>query len=116
MSEDSILRRTMTDRVTITRQVWNGARWESTVLYENLACALSRAVQSSTPKLTGNWEGVTEDDGKLTLYLPAGVRLQAGDRAEVRRLDQVICGLCSATLPYPSHGVATLYLQEVKEA
>lgn len=115
MSEEGILRRTMTDRVTIIRQVWNGARWESTVVYEHLACALSRAVQSNTPKLTGNWEDIMENDGRLMLYLPAGVCLMAGDRAEVHRQEQVICGLCSATLPYPSHSVATLYVQEVAE-
>ena len=116
MNEGAILRRTMTDRVTVTRKIWNGARWESTVLYENLDCALSRGVQSSTPKLTGDWEDICETEGRLTLFLPAGVCLQAGDQAEVRRLGQVIRGLCSATLPYPSHAVATLYLQEVQAA
>ena len=106
----------MTDRVTLTRKIWNGARWESTVLYENLECALSRAVQSSTPKLTGNWEGITENDGRLALFLPAGVCLQAGDNAEVHRMGQVLRGLCSATMPYPSHAMATFYLQEVEAA
>lgn len=116
MSEADILYRTLTDRVTVTREAWNGARWETKTVYENLACALSRAVQSSTPKVTGEWEEVTETGGKLALYLPAGTRLLAGDRAVVLREGQVFRGICSATLPYPSHALATLLLQEVEEA
>lgn len=51
MREADILYRTLTDRVTVTREVWNGARWVSETVYQELACALSRAVQASTPKL-----------------------------------------------------------------
>lgn len=116
MSEADILYRTMTDRATITREVWNGARWETKTLYEDLACALSRSAQASTPKVTGQWEGVTETDGRLSLYLPAGTQLIAGDRAAVTRQGQVFRGICSATLPYPSHALAMIFLQEVTAA
>lgn len=116
MSEADILYRTLTDRVTVTREVWTGARWETQTVYENLACALSRAAQAITPKLTGQWEDVMETGGKLGLYLPAGTRLLAGDRATVLREGQVFRGICSATLPYPSHALAILLLQEVDAA
>jgi hypothetical protein len=94
--------------------VWNGARWVSETLYQELACALSRAVQASTPKLNGEWADVPETEGRLNLYLPAGTVLRAGDRATVIREGQVFRGICSPTMPYPSHAVATIYLQEVE--
>ena len=47
MREADILYRTLTDRVTVTREVWNGARWVSETVYQELACALSRALFSA---------------------------------------------------------------------
>ena len=113
MREADILYRTLTDRVTVTREVWNGDRWVTERVYEELACALSRVVQASSPKLNGEREPVPETEGRVNLFLPAGTVLKAGDKAAVTREGQVFRGICSPTLPYPSHAVATLYLQEV---
>ena len=113
MREADILYRTLTDRITVTREAWNGARWVSETVYQELACALSRAVQASTPKLNGERALVPETEGRLNLFLPVGTVLKAGDKANVSREGQVFRGICSATLPYPSHTVATIYLQEV---
>lgn len=41
MREADILYRTLTDRVTVTRDVWRDTRWENETVYEGLACALS---------------------------------------------------------------------------
>ena len=114
MREADILYRTLTDRVTVTREVWNGAKWVTERVYEELACALSRVVQAGSPKLNGEREPVPEVEGKLRLFLPAGTVLEAGDKATVIREGQVFRGLCSPTLPYPSHAVATIFLQEVE--
>ena len=116
MREADILYRTLTDRITVTREVWNGARWVSEMVYQELACALSRAVQASTPKLNGEWADVAEAEGRLSLFLPAGTVLKAGDRATVIREGQVFRGICSPTMPYPSHAVAAIYVQEVEGA
>lgn len=116
MREADILYRTLTDRATITREAWNGARWVTETVYTELACALSRAVQASTPKLSGEWADVPEAEGRLSLYLPAGTVLKAGDKATVIREGMVFRGICSPTMPYPSHAVATIYLQEVEGA
>lgn len=114
MKEAEILYRTLTDRATVTREVWNGARWTTETVYERLACALSRGVQASTPRIESEWAEVPETQGRLSLFLPAGTVLKAGDRAEVLRERQVFRGICGASLPYPSHAVATMYLQEVE--
>jgi len=114
MREADILYRTFTDRVTVTREVWNGERWVTETVYEELACALSRVVQAGSPKLKGEREPIPETEGKLRLFLPVGTVLKAGDRAAVVREGQVFRGICSPVLPYPSHAVATLYLQEVE--
>ena len=116
MREADILYRTMTDRVTVTREVWDGTRWETRTVYENLACALSRTMQAITPTINGQWEDVMEDGGRLGLFLPAGTQLLAGDRAVVLREGQVFRGICSATMPYPSHALSILLLQEVEGA
>lgn len=116
MKEAEIIARTLTDRVTVTREVWNGIGWETETVYQNLACALSRTVQSESPKRTGLWADLEESEGRLELLLPAGTRLLVGDRAAVCREGQVFRGICSATLPYPSHAMATFYLQEVVSA
>ena len=113
MREADILYQTLTDRVTVTREVWNGARWVSETVYQELACALSRAVQASTPKLGGEWADVPEAEGRLSLFLPVGTVLKAGDKATVIREGQVFRGICSPTMPYPSHAVATIYLRVV---
>jgi hypothetical protein len=114
LREADILYRTLTDRATVTREVWNGARWVTQTVYEGLACALSRVVQAGTPKLRDEWADVPETMGRAILFLPAGTVLKAGDRVAVIREAQVFRGICSPSLPYPSHAVATLYLQEVE--
>lgn len=106
----------MTDRATITREEWNGTAWERVVAYEGLPCALSRAPQTPTASLTGLWEDVPESRGQMSLFVPRDTLLRAGDRAEIRREGQVLSGICSAALPYPSHGVARFFLTEVKAA
>ncbi|MBQ6711417.1 MAG: hypothetical protein IJN18_03740 [Clostridia bacterium] len=116
MSEAAVLRSTMTDRATITREAWNGTAWERVVAYEGLPCALSRAPQTPTASITGLWEEVPECQGQMSLFVPRDTVLQAGDRAEIRREGQVLLGICSAALPYPSHGVARFFLTEVKAA
>lgn len=116
MREADILYRTLTDRATVTREVWNGARWVTERVYEELACALSRAVQASTPKLNGEWADVPQAEGRLSLFLPVGTVLKAGDKVTVVREGQVFRGICSPSMPYPSHAVATMYLQEVEGA
>ena len=116
MREADILYRTLTDRVTVTRDVWRDTRWENETVYEGLACALSRAVQASTPKLNGERAEMPESEGRLRLFLPVGTVLKTGDRAVVIREGQRFAGICSASVPYPSHAVADLYLQEVDAA
>ena len=116
VSEAAILRMTMTDRATVTREEWDGAGWNTVVAYENLPCALSRAPQTPTASLTGLWEEMPECQGQMSLFVPRGTVLRAGDRAEVVREGQRLLGICSAALPYPSHGVARFFLTEVKAA
>ena len=116
MSEAAVLRSTMTDRATITREAWNGTAWERVVAYEGLTCALSRAPQTPTASITGLWEEVPECQGQMSLFVPRDTLLRAGDRAEIRREGQVLLGICSAALPYSSHGVARFFLTEVKAA
>lgn len=116
MSEAAILRATMTDRATVTRETWDGTAWKTVVAYEDLPCALSRAPQNPTATIGGLWEDVPEDQGQMTLFVPRGVLLLAGDRAEVSREGQVMRGVCAAVLPYPSHGMARFFLTEVKAA
>lgn len=113
MNEAAILRATMTDSGTFTRRVWKGAGWAEEVLYEQLACALSRSPQAASPKLRGQWDGVAETEARLALFLPAGTVLQAGDRAEIVREGQVFRGVCGPCIPYPSHCYTTILLQEV---
>ncbi len=114
MSEAAILRATMTDRATVTREEWDGTAWKTVIAYENLPCALSRAPQTPTASLAGLWEEVPECQGQMSLFVPRDTVLQAGDRAEVVREGQLLRGICSAALPYPSHGVARFFLMEVK--
>lgn len=116
MREADILQETMTDRAEITRQVWNGAEYESRVIYPALPCALSRSSHMSTPRLRGEWEGAVESGFSAMLYLPAGTVLLAGDRADILREGQRYRGLCSATLAYPSFALAKMQVQEVREA
>ena len=113
MSEAAILRATMTDSGTFTRQVWKGSGWSEEVVYEQLACALSRSPQATTPRVRGQWEDVAETDARLALFLPAGTVLQAGDRAEIVREGQVFRGVCGPCMPYPSHCYTTILVQEV---
>ena len=113
MSEAAIMRATMTDSGTFTRQVWKGSGWVQEVVYEQLACALSRLPQAITPKVRSQWEDVAETDARLALFLPAGTVLQAGDRAEIVREGQVFRGICGPCMPYPSHCYATILVQEV---
>ena len=80
MSEAAVLRSTMTDRATITREAWNGTAWERVVAYEGLPCALSRAPQTPTASITGLWEEVPECQGQMSLFVPRDTVLQAGDR------------------------------------
>ena len=116
VSEAAILRATMTDRATVTRESWDGTAWKTVVAYENLPCALSRAPQTPTSSITGLWEELPENQGQMTLFVPRDTLLLAGDRAEVKREGQVLRGVCSAALPYPSHGMARFFLTEVKAA
>lgn len=114
MKEKEILRRTMTDRVRVTRRM--GAEGEKTAVtvYEGLECALSRGVNSALPKLGGELEPVSEDRYRMMLYLPAGTVLQAGDRVEVRREGQIFSGISSGSVGYPSFAAAGVEIQEVK--
>lgn len=105
MTERQALEKTFYDRVTVTRA--------GTAVYEALPCALSKPPQTRSPRLRGEWEGMAESGFALTLYLPCGTVLLAGDRAEVTREGQVFRGMCSASLPYPTHAIATLDVQEV---
>lgn len=116
VSEAAILRSTMTDRATVTREVWEEGAWKTVVAYEDLPCALSRAPQTPTASLTGMWEEVPENQGQMSLFVPRDTLLLAGDRADIRREGQLLRGICSAALPYPSHGVARFFLTEVKAA
>ncbi len=116
MNEADILRWTMTDSGTFTRRSWNGKGWQTVVLYEHLACALSRTAQSQTPRTGGQWEDLQESQGRMGLFLPAGTVLQAGDRAEIRRAGQIFRGVCGPCLPYLSHCYTTLLVQEVSRA
>ena len=113
MNEAAILRATMTDSGTFTRQVWKGSGWVEEVIYEKMACALSRSPQAATPKVRGQREDVAETDARLALFLPAGTVLQAGDRAEIVREGQVFRGGCGPCMPYPSHCYTTILVQEV---
>ncbi len=114
MKEKEILRRTMTDRVRVTRWVTEaGVRTERT-LWDGLECALSRGVNSALPKLGGELEAVSEDRYRMMLYLPAGTVLLAGDRVEVRREGQIFSGISSGSVGYPSFAAAGVEIQEVK--
>ena len=68
------------------------------------------------PARIGQVHDVPEAEGRLSLYLPAGTVIKAGDKATVIREGQVFRGICSPTMPYPSHAVATIYLREVEGA
>ena len=114
MSEAAVLRSTMTDRATVTREVWEDGGWKTVTAYEELPCALSRAPQNPTATITGLWEELPESQGQMTLFVPRDTLLLAGDRADIRREGQLFRGICSAALPYPSHGMARFFLTEVK--
>lgn len=116
MREAEILRRTMTDRAEITRQVWNGAEYESRVIYPALPCALSRSSHTASPRLRGEWENAAESGFTLMLYLPRGTVLRAGDRASVLREEQRYSGICSTSIGYPGFALSMLTVQEVCEA
>ncbi len=116
MNEAAVLRATMTDSGTFFRKTWTGTGWKEETVYENLACALSRAPQAFAPRLNGEWEAVPESDSRLGLFLPVGTVLQAGDRAEIVRQGQVFRGICGPGLPYLSHCYATFQVQEVGRA
>ncbi len=116
MNEAAILRGTMTDRGTFTRQKWTGREWKTETVYENIPCALSRTAQTQTPRTGGQWEELVESQGRMGLFLPAGTMLQAGDRGEIRREGQVLKGVCGACLPYSSHCYTTILVQEVEPA
>ncbi|MGM9655314.1 MAG: hypothetical protein ACI3XU_08170 [Butyricicoccaceae bacterium] len=116
VNEAAILRATMTDSGTFTRQVWNGREWKTEILYEGLACALSRQPQAAAPRTRGQWEDMGECEARLALFLPAGTVLRAGDRAEIRRAGQVLRGICGPCMPYLSHCFTTMLVQEVEAA
>lgn len=116
MREADILMETLTDRADITRQLWNGADYESRVVYTALPCALSRGSHMAVPRLRGEWEGAAESGFNMMLYLPRGTVLLAGDRADILREGQRYRGLCSASLAYPSFALAMISVQEVQQA
>ena len=116
MRESAILRRTMTDRVRVTRRVVTAGEKTAVAGYEGLECALSRGVNSALPKLGGEMEAVSEDRYRMMLYLPAGTVLQAGDRVEIRREGQIFFGISSGSVGYPSFAAAGVEIQEVREA
>lgn len=114
MTEADILRKTMTDRVDITREVWYRGSKTTEQVYSALPCALSRGFHNSTPRIGGEWEPVAESRYTLVLFLPAGTIILPGDRAAVTREGQIIRGICSDSFPYPSHAMVNLEVQEVK--
>ena len=114
MSEERILRATMTDRATIWRQSSGLGGVSETMIYRDLPCALSRSAQVRSPAAAGELDPMAEDRFPVSLFLPAGTCLQVGDRAEITRQGQVFCGTTSASVPYPSHSAAVLQVREVR--
>ena len=114
MDEGALLAATMTDQATITREVWSGNGYRTQVIYRGLACALSRAPQSVTPGLTGEWAELIESGSRMMLFFPAGTMIQAGDRGEVFRGGRIFRGICGACMPYSSHCQTAFLLQEVE--
>lgn len=116
MSEQSILRATMTDRAVVWRQSAGPAGVSEAVVYRDLPCALSRAAQVRSPAAAGELDPMAESRFPLTLFLPPDTVFRPGDRAEVTRGNQIFCGALSASIPYVSHAVAVLQVTEVKTA
>ena len=113
MDEASILRATMHDTMTVSRQsIENGVPVWS-VIYRDWACALSRSAHSSAPAPPTHTQDLAEVQYRLSLFLPAGTYLRAGDKVEVCRDSQRFCGIASDSISYPSHSVCVLFVLEV---
>ena len=115
VSEAAILRATMTDRATVTRESWDGATWKTVVAYENLPCALSRTAMVTAPHPHDPGQDLAECGFRATVFLPAGTGVQVGDHAAVLRQGTRLTGVLSPGFPYPSYTVAVMNIQEVTQ-
>lgn len=85
-------------------------------VYRDRACALSRSAHVASPSSPAVAAPLAERSYRMTLFLPAGTIVLAGDRAQVTRGGQIFCGVTSDSIPYPSHSVCVFEVQEVKGA
>ena len=116
MHEAQILQATMTDRITVWRQTVSAGAAEERQIYRDRACALSRSAHVASPSSPAAMAPLAERSYRMTLFLPTGTVLLAGDRAQVTRDGQIFCGVTSDSIPYPSHSVCVFEIREVKEA
>jgi hypothetical protein len=115
MREADIIRATLTDRVTVFRADAADPFAPAQVVYETIPCALSRTAKVSAPDPADLNGALAECCFRVTLFLPAGTHIRAGDRAEVTRLDSRFFGVLSPGMPYPSHTVAVMEVWEVTQ-
>ena len=115
MREADILRRTLTDRVTIRRADAADPAGVGKVLYRDLPCALSRTAKVTDPDPHDPGDVMAECDFRMTIFLPEGTWTATGDRAEVLRGNTRFSGVLSNSVPYPSHAVAVMRVWEVKQ-
>lgn len=115
MQEHLILRATMQDRAHITRQTADktGTSWGT--VYDGIPCALSRSAKVSSPDPGTPAAALREGIFRATLFLPAGTVTHTGDQAVILRQGVSFSGVLSASVPYVSHSVAVILIQEVTE-
>lgn len=116
MTEREILLRTFTDRVTVFRADPKDPLAAPEALYADLPCALSRTAIVTAPDPHDPMDSLAECGFRATLFLPAGTWTRTGDRAEVVRQGIRFSGVLSPSIPYPSHAVAVMRVQEVTPA
>ena len=113
MREADIIRATLTDRITVYRTDAADPLAPAQVVYQHLPCALSRTAKVSIPDPADPAAPLAESAFRVTLFLPAGTFVRSGDRADVLRLGCRFSGSLSPGIPYPSHTVAVMEVQEV---
>lgn len=113
MRERDILLATLTDRVAISRADPKDPLAAPETVYADLPCALSRSAVVTAPDPHDPAAALAECGFRATLFLPAGTWTSTGDRAEVRRENLRFLGVLSPSIPYPSHAVAVMQVQEV---